>query len=79
MWIEENDMLKKSFKFNNYLEAIAFVNSLTESIEELGHHPVITLTWGRVDITTQTHDAGNKVTELDYQLSKIINTHYEQS
>jgi 4a-hydroxytetrahydrobiopterin dehydratase len=79
MWIEENNMLKRSFAFNNYLEALAFINSLTESIEKLGHHPSITLTWGRVDIATQTHDKGNTVTELDHQLTQIINTHYEQS
>ncbi len=76
MWIEENNKLKRSFAFSNYLEALAFVNSLTDDIEALGHHPVITLTWGRVDIATQTHDAGNIITDKDYQLTKIINTHF---
>jgi 4a-hydroxytetrahydrobiopterin dehydratase len=79
MWIEENNELKKSFKFSNYLEALAFVNSISSDIEKLGHHPIITLTWGRVDIATQTHDAGNTVTDKDYQLTTLINTHYEQS
>jgi 4a-hydroxytetrahydrobiopterin dehydratase len=79
MWIEENNELKRSFKFSNYLEALEFVNSLTEDIEKLGHHPVITLTWGRVDIATQTHDEGNIVTTKDHQLTELINTHYEQS
>lgn len=70
-------MLKKSFGFGNYLEALDFVNRISVDIEKLGHHPVITLTWARVDITTQTHDANNSVTELDHQLTKLIDTHYE--
>ena len=77
MWTEENNQLKKSFVFKNYLEALKFVNSISYDIEGLGHHPTITLTWGRVDIITQTHDAGNIVTDKDHQLATLINSHYE--
>jgi 4a-hydroxytetrahydrobiopterin dehydratase len=76
MWIEENNQLKKSFKFQNYTDALAFVNLISSGIESLGHHPVITLTWGRVDIASQTHDAGNIVTEKDIALSKLIDKCY---
>jgi 4a-hydroxytetrahydrobiopterin dehydratase len=79
MWIEENNELKRSFEFSNYLEALEFVNNISQDIEKLGHHPVITLTWGRVNIQTTTHDAGNIVTTKDHELSKLINKHYEQS
>jgi 4a-hydroxytetrahydrobiopterin dehydratase len=74
MWIEENNQLKKSFKFPNYLEALSFVNQISSVIEQLGHHPIITLTWGRVDISTTTHDAGNTVTNKDFQLTQLIDS-----
>jgi 4a-hydroxytetrahydrobiopterin dehydratase len=79
MWIQVNNELKGSFRFSNYLKALEFVNRISEDIEKLGHHPVITLAWGSVEITTQTHDAGNIITEKDHQLSKLITAHYEQS
>ncbi len=72
MWIEENNQLKKTFTFKNYLEALDFVNKISVGIEELGHHPVITLTWGRVEISTTTHDAGNTITDKDYKLTELI-------
>lgn len=77
MWIEEDNKLKREFKFSNYAEALNFVNKISIGIEELGHHPEITLTWGRVIITTTTHDAGNKITNKDVILTELINKIYE--
>jgi 4a-hydroxytetrahydrobiopterin dehydratase len=74
MWIEEDNQLKKSFKFSNFQEGLDFINSINDIIESINHHPTITLNWGRVDISTTTHDEGNKLTDLDYQLTKLIDS-----
>jgi 4a-hydroxytetrahydrobiopterin dehydratase len=48
--------LKRSFKFDDFAEALAFTNKVGEIAEEEGHHPVIELTWGRVTIEWWTHN-----------------------
>ncbi len=50
------DKLTRTFKFSNFLEALEFTNRLGEVAEEQGHHPIITLTWGRTTVTWFTHD-----------------------
>ncbi len=48
--------LKRTFKFNDFVEALKFTNEVGEIAEEEGHHPVIVLTWGRVTIEWWTHN-----------------------
>jgi 4a-hydroxytetrahydrobiopterin dehydratase len=47
--------IRRTFDFNNFAEALDFTNRLGEIAEEAGHHPIITLTWGRVTVTWYTH------------------------
>jgi len=47
--------LSRTFKFKDFVEALTFVNKVGEVAEELGHHPDIFLTWGRVQIQVFTH------------------------
>lgn len=48
--------LKRSFAFDDFVEALAFTNAVGEIAEEQGHHPVIELTWGRATVTWWTHE-----------------------
>jgi len=72
MWQEIDSKLSKTFNFPNFLEALVFVNKVGAVAELLGHHPEIFFTWGKVVITTTTHDEGNKITEKDRQLTAEI-------
>ena len=47
--------LSRTFKFEDFLTALAFVNEVGDLAEKLGHHPDIFLTWGRVQIQIFTH------------------------
>lgn len=47
--------LRRTFKFPNFVSALEFANQVGEIAEEEGHHPVITLTWGRATVTWYTH------------------------
>lgn len=47
--------LVRSFKFKDFVEALAFVNKVGDIAEHEGHHPDIELGWGRVKITLITH------------------------
>ncbi|MEX2379639.1 MAG: 4a-hydroxytetrahydrobiopterin dehydratase [Vicingaceae bacterium] len=72
-WIEENNKLKRSFKFNDFVEAWEFMSQVAQIAEEMEHHPTWTNTYNQVDIQLSTHDAGDKVTEKDRNLAQKIN------
>jgi pterin-4a-carbinolamine dehydratase len=64
--------LKKMYKFSNFQEAFDFVAIITKIAESLGHHPSILLEWGKVEITSTTHDIGNIVIQKDIELMEKI-------
>jgi len=71
-WSFEDDSLKKTFSFSNYRQAMSFLVRLSYEAEDLNHHPEIFNVYGTVKITLRTHDAGNKVTDLDFKLAEAI-------
>lgn len=77
MWKTENDRLKKAFEFNNFSEALQFVNKIGEIAENKKHHPDILLRdYKFVDISLTTHDNRNKITEKDVELAQLIDALY---
>lgn len=54
----EDRKITRTFKFRNFVEALAFVNRIGALAEEMGHHPDITLGWGKVGVTLFTHKIG---------------------
>ncbi len=55
--VQENDAdkLRRTFTFPNFAQALDFTNRVGKIAEEEGHHPIITLTWGRATVTWYTH------------------------
>jgi len=47
--------LEKSFKFKDFVEALAFTNKVGGIAEKQGHHPDILTEWGRVTVSWWTH------------------------
>lgn len=47
--------LEKSFRFDDFASALAFVNRVGELAETIGHHPDIHLAWGLAKVTIWTH------------------------
>lgn len=72
MWKEENNSLKKTFKFKDFKEAFAFMTQVALIAEKMDHHPNWSNVYNTVAIELSTHDAGNKVTDLDRKLAKSI-------
>jgi 4a-hydroxytetrahydrobiopterin dehydratase len=60
--------LEKAYKFQNFGEALDFTNAVGEIAEREGHHPEITLAWGRVALRIWTHKIDG-VTESDFVLA----------
>lgn len=72
MWNEENNCLKRTFKFKDFRDAFAFMTRVALTAEKMDHHPSWSNVYNTVTIELSTHDAGNKVTELDRTLAKAI-------
>ncbi len=47
--------LEKTYRFENFVEALKFTNEVGALAEAHNHHPDIELAWGRVKLTIWTH------------------------
>jgi 4a-hydroxytetrahydrobiopterin dehydratase len=56
--VVDDHHLEKEYRFKDFREALAFTNRVGELAEEVGHHPDIELSWGRVKLTVFTHKIG---------------------
>ncbi len=45
----------KLYKFKNFVDALAFTNTVGELAEEYGHHPALLTEWGKVHVSWWTH------------------------
>ena len=57
--------------FEDFVEAVEFVNSVAVIAEKFNHHPDIDIRWNRVSLMLSTDSAGG-LTHLDFTLAKAI-------
>jgi len=72
MWKEENDKLKKTFEFDDFVAAFGFMSKVAIVAEKMEHHPNWSNVYNTVSFELNTHDAGDKVTEKDRKLAEEI-------
>ena len=72
MWKEENNKLKKTFSFKNFIAAFGFMSRVALVAEKMDHHPEWTNVYNKVHISLSTHSAGNVVTPKDHELARAI-------
>ena len=70
-WELEKGKLTRVVEFEDFMEAIDFVNLLAEVAEEEGHHPDIDIRYSRVTVALITHDAGG-ITEADLNMAQRV-------
>ena len=71
-WEFTNDHLKKAYLFTNFREAMGFIIRISYEAEQQNHHPEIYNCYNRVELSLNTHDAGNIVTQKDFNLAHAI-------
>ncbi|RAW03398.1 4a-hydroxytetrahydrobiopterin dehydratase [Pseudochryseolinea flava] len=71
-WIQENNRLKKTFKFKDFVTAFGFMSKVALLAEKMDHHPQWTNVYNTVSFELSTHDAGDVVTDKDHKLAKAI-------
>lgn len=67
----EDKKIVKEFKFKDFTEAKYFLDLVSIIAEEQGHHPLCTLSYGKLRVTLTTHAAGG-LTDNDFIMAKII-------
>lgn len=67
----EHHHLNKTFSFEDFVSALAFVNQIGEVAEAENHHPDLSLAWGRVGVQIWTHKIGG-LSESDFILAAKI-------
>lgn len=75
-WIEEENALKASFKFENFVDAFGFMTKVAIHAEKMNHHPDWQNVYNTVNITLSTHDEGNTITDKDRKLAEKISELY---
>ena len=71
-WREDGEALVRDLKFDDFAQAMAFVNRVADLAEEAHHHPdILVHGWNKVRLTLSTHSAG-KLTDADRSLARRI-------
>jgi 4a-hydroxytetrahydrobiopterin dehydratase len=70
-WTLQGDQIERLLTFENFVDAMIFVNKVAEIAEEEGHHPEIRIVYNRVMLALTTHDAGG-LTSKDFQMARRI-------
>ena len=69
-WELEGDEIVREWRFEDFSEAIAFVDRVAEAAEEANHHPDIFVHgWNKVKLSLTNHSAGG-LTETDFEMAK---------
>jgi 4a-hydroxytetrahydrobiopterin dehydratase len=67
-WRIENGELVRTFQFETFPDAVAFVNQVAGAAEQANHHPDIDIRYNRVRLALVSHDAGG-LTDKDFALA----------
>lgn len=72
MWKENNNMLVRDFEFKDFVEAFSFMTRVAFLAEKHQHHPDWSNSYNKVTVRLTTHDAGQKITDLDRKMAAEI-------
>ena len=67
----DNSAIEKTFKFEDFPAAMAFMTRVAFSAEAMDHHPEWRNVYNRVEVRMTTHDAGG-VTSKDFELARVM-------
>ena len=67
-WNREGNAITRTWTFDDFPTALAFINRVGELAETANHHPDIYNSWATVRLSLTTHDAGG-LTARDFDLA----------
>jgi 4a-hydroxytetrahydrobiopterin dehydratase len=70
-WTLDGEVLRRTFEFKNFVEAMGFVTKVALAAEKANHHPDIDIRWNKVTLALTTHDEGG-LSRRDVELAQRI-------
>jgi 4a-hydroxytetrahydrobiopterin dehydratase len=71
-WQRDGETLVRELKFDDFAQAMAYVNRVADLAEEVNHHPdILVHGWNHVRLTLTTHSAG-RLTDNDFDMARRI-------
>jgi 4a-hydroxytetrahydrobiopterin dehydratase len=70
-WSVEDGMLTRLFTFATYKDGLTFATAVGWEADRLNHHPDLLVGYGKVRVSTVTHDAGG-LTPYDLELARRV-------
>ncbi len=70
-WVLEGASIARTFTLGSFVEAVEFVNQITELAEDANHHPDVDIRWDKVTLRLSTH-AKKGLTKADFDLAAQI-------
>lgn len=71
-WRKLEHALHARFTGSDFRQLARFVGAVADAAEIANHHPDVRLTYGVVDVSVCSHDAGMKITRRDIRLASDI-------
>ncbi len=71
-WTELEGRLMREFSFDDFLQAKAFIDDVSQICESQQHHAEFHFGWGYAVVETFSHDT-NSITQRDIDLANAIN------
>jgi 4a-hydroxytetrahydrobiopterin dehydratase len=70
-WERAGAEIRRTYRFRDFREALAFVNRVGGLAEAAGHHPDIDIRYNTVTLALTTHDAGG-LSAKEFELARAI-------
>jgi len=71
-WRREGDEIVREWRFEDFAEAMGFVNRVADAAEEANHHPdILVHGWNKVRLSLTNHSAGG-LTDADFEMAGRI-------
>ena len=68
-WSKRAQTVLRTFKFEDFLKGIDFVNQVAKKAQKMNHHPDIDIRFNKVTLTLTSHDEGG-ITEKDFSVAR---------
>lgn len=70
-WERRPHAIARTFTFQDFREALEFLNRVADEADAQDHHPDVHLHWNELTLELWTH-ASNAITERDFRLAEAI-------
>ena len=72
-WTRNGENIAKTFTFETFRDAIAYIVLVGIEAETMNHHPEFHNSYNIISFAFCTHDVGNKITDTDIKLAERLN------